>query len=312
MCRGLATDPDVPRGVRVRMGLLVGYLLMPIDLVPDFVPVVGYADDAIVVVWALRSVVRAAGPDALDRHWSGTPAGLRAVKRLAGVPADPADRHSAEVRASHSMSGRSAFQSARTSSSKVGGVDDGLEGVGLPGVQRLVPQQVDAAVLGVVPARGGLEPLAAQLPAGLGQLVRDAGQLGAGLVVGHGVAVARPAVGPTCRSSRRRCGPRARRSRRTNRWPARRRRTRPGWSCTASCPWRTARRGRAGTPCRTGDPRRTPERGPTPARPSAPSRPRRRSPCASPSTTWCCRPRGRRRSRERRRGSLGSRSPGSA
>jgi len=48
--------------------------------------VVGYADDAIVVVWALRSVVRAAGPDALGRHWSGTPAGLRAVKRLAGVP----------------------------------------------------------------------------------------------------------------------------------------------------------------------------------------------------------------------------------
>ena len=43
------------------MGLLVGYLLMPIDLVPDFVPVVGYADDAVVVVWALRSVVRAAG-----------------------------------------------------------------------------------------------------------------------------------------------------------------------------------------------------------------------------------------------------------
>lgn len=86
MCRGLAVDPDVPRGVRVRMGLPVVYLLMPIDLVPDFVPVVGYADDAIVVVWALRSVVRAAGPDALDRHWSGTSAGLRAVKRLAGVP----------------------------------------------------------------------------------------------------------------------------------------------------------------------------------------------------------------------------------
>ena len=86
MCRSLASDPDVPRGVRIRMGLLVGYLVMPIDLVPDFLPVVGYADDAIVVVWALRSVVRAAGPDALERHWSGTPAGLRAVKRLAGIP----------------------------------------------------------------------------------------------------------------------------------------------------------------------------------------------------------------------------------
>ena len=41
MCRGLARDPEVPRGVRVLMGLLVGYLLIPVDLVPDFVPVVG-------------------------------------------------------------------------------------------------------------------------------------------------------------------------------------------------------------------------------------------------------------------------------
>ena len=86
MCRGLATDPDVPRGVRIRMGLLVGYLLMPIDLVPDFVPVVGYADDAVVVVWALRSVVRTAGPDALDTALVRDTRGLRAVKRLAGVP----------------------------------------------------------------------------------------------------------------------------------------------------------------------------------------------------------------------------------
>lgn len=55
------------------------------DLVPDFVPVIGYADDAVVVALALRSVVRAAGPEALDRHWTGTEQGLLAIKRLAGV-----------------------------------------------------------------------------------------------------------------------------------------------------------------------------------------------------------------------------------
>ena len=82
MCRGLATDPDVPRGVRVRMGLLVGYLLMPIDLVPDFVPVLGYADDAIIVALVLRSATRSAGTDALAKHWPGTPEGLIALKRL--------------------------------------------------------------------------------------------------------------------------------------------------------------------------------------------------------------------------------------
>jgi uncharacterized membrane protein YkvA (DUF1232 family) len=65
---------------------LIAYLLMPIDLVPDFIPVLGYADDAVVVALALRSVVRAAGPEALDRHWSGSEAGLAAVRRLAGGP----------------------------------------------------------------------------------------------------------------------------------------------------------------------------------------------------------------------------------
>jgi uncharacterized membrane protein YkvA (DUF1232 family) len=66
------------------LGLLLGYLLLPIDLVPDFIPVAGYADDVLLVVWVLRSVVRAAGPEALDRHWPGTPHGLEVVRRLAG------------------------------------------------------------------------------------------------------------------------------------------------------------------------------------------------------------------------------------
>ncbi|QDP96789.1 DUF1232 domain-containing protein [Microlunatus elymi] len=87
LLRRLAADPDLPTGVRVRLVLLLAYLLCPIDLVPDFVPVLGYADDAIVVLIALRSVTRRAGPDALDRHWPGTPEGLAAVRRFAGLPA---------------------------------------------------------------------------------------------------------------------------------------------------------------------------------------------------------------------------------
>ena len=85
LLRRLAADPDLPRGVRWRLGVLVGYLLLPIDLIPDFIPIVGYADDAVVVALGLRWVVEAAGPDALDQHWTGTPQGLRVVKRLAGV-----------------------------------------------------------------------------------------------------------------------------------------------------------------------------------------------------------------------------------
>lgn len=78
----LTADATLPRGVRWRIGLTLGYLAMPIDLVPDFLPVVGYADDVVIVALALRAVVRAAGPEALERHWPGTPAGLDAVRRL--------------------------------------------------------------------------------------------------------------------------------------------------------------------------------------------------------------------------------------
>ncbi|MGH3392429.1 MAG: YkvA family protein [Actinomadura sp.] len=69
------------------MWLLLGYLALSIDLVPDFIPVFGYADDAIVVAVALRSIVRHAGVEALERHWPGTDDGLTAVRRLAGLTA---------------------------------------------------------------------------------------------------------------------------------------------------------------------------------------------------------------------------------
>ena len=86
LLRRLTRDPEVPRGVRLRLVLLLGYLVFPIDLVPDVIPVIGYADDAVIVALALRSVVRAAGPEILERHWPGSPQGLAALKRLARVP----------------------------------------------------------------------------------------------------------------------------------------------------------------------------------------------------------------------------------
>jgi uncharacterized membrane protein YkvA (DUF1232 family) len=82
LIKRLAADPDTPRGVRIRLALLLVYLALPVDLIPDFVPVIGYADDAIIVALVLRSATRRAGPDALARHWPGTPEGLNALKRL--------------------------------------------------------------------------------------------------------------------------------------------------------------------------------------------------------------------------------------
>ena len=83
LLRRLAGDSDVPRAVRVRLWLLLGYLAIPIDLVPDFVPVLGYADDAIVVALVLRTVLRSGGPDLLSEHWPGPSSSLEAVSRLA-------------------------------------------------------------------------------------------------------------------------------------------------------------------------------------------------------------------------------------
>ncbi|HKF31501.1 MAG TPA: DUF1232 domain-containing protein [Jatrophihabitantaceae bacterium] len=85
LLRRLAADPNVPRGVRVRLLLLLAYLLSPIDLIPDFVPVLGYADDIIIVAIALRSVTRRAGQDAVERHWPGTPQGLQVIRQFARI-----------------------------------------------------------------------------------------------------------------------------------------------------------------------------------------------------------------------------------
>jgi uncharacterized membrane protein YkvA (DUF1232 family) len=86
LVRRLAGDGTLPRGVRVRLWLLMAYLAMPVDLVPDFVPVLGHADDAIVVALVLRSVVRRAGTAAVERHWPGTPEGLAALRRASRLP----------------------------------------------------------------------------------------------------------------------------------------------------------------------------------------------------------------------------------
>lgn len=87
----LAGDRGLPRSVRVALALLLGYLAFPFDLVPDFIPVLGYADDAIIVAAVLRWVVRRAGVEAVQRQWPGTDDGFAVLCRLAGLtqPARP-------------------------------------------------------------------------------------------------------------------------------------------------------------------------------------------------------------------------------
>lgn len=85
LLKRLATDRSLSRGVRIRLALLFAYLAFPLDLIPDFIPILGYADDAIIVAATLRSVVKRVGLRPLEQHWPGTPDGLAAVIRLAGL-----------------------------------------------------------------------------------------------------------------------------------------------------------------------------------------------------------------------------------
>jgi uncharacterized membrane protein YkvA (DUF1232 family) len=82
LVKRLLRDPRVPRRRKLLLVLLVAYLAMPIDLVPDFIPVAGQLDDAILVALVLRAVLRSGGDDLLQEHWSGPPRSLELVRRL--------------------------------------------------------------------------------------------------------------------------------------------------------------------------------------------------------------------------------------
>jgi uncharacterized membrane protein YkvA (DUF1232 family) len=76
-------DPRISRRRKAVLVVLVGYLLLPIDLVPDFLPVAGQLDDVLVAALALRYALRGAGPELLREHWPGPEQSLDAVIRIA-------------------------------------------------------------------------------------------------------------------------------------------------------------------------------------------------------------------------------------
>ena len=86
--RRLLGDGRISRRRKAVLGLLLLYLATPIDLVPDFVPVIGLLDDAVFVALALRYVLRDAGPEVVREFWPGPPRTLALVMRLSGGATD--------------------------------------------------------------------------------------------------------------------------------------------------------------------------------------------------------------------------------
>jgi uncharacterized membrane protein YkvA (DUF1232 family) len=81
----LARDPRISRPRRAGLFMVLGYLALPIDLVPDFLPGVGQLDDAVVLGLALRLVVHGGGTELVREAWPGPQASLTIVLRAAGL-----------------------------------------------------------------------------------------------------------------------------------------------------------------------------------------------------------------------------------
>ena len=84
LVRNLLRDRTVPLGPRVALLVLLVWLVSPIDLIPEFIPVLGPIDDVVVAVLVLRYLRRRLGADELHRRWTGTAAGFELLSRIIG------------------------------------------------------------------------------------------------------------------------------------------------------------------------------------------------------------------------------------
>ncbi len=84
LLRDLVGDRTTPLDVRIVIVVLVAWIVSPIDLIPEFIPVLGPADDVVVAVVALRYVRRRLGSPALSDRWPGSPEGFDVLARVIG------------------------------------------------------------------------------------------------------------------------------------------------------------------------------------------------------------------------------------
>ena len=68
---GLLRDPRVPRRAKITLGLATAYVVSPIDLIPEVIPVIGWADDVVLMMFAIDALIERAGPEVVEEHWDG-------------------------------------------------------------------------------------------------------------------------------------------------------------------------------------------------------------------------------------------------
>ncbi len=67
----LLRDPRVPRRAKISLGLAAAYVASPVDLLPEVIPVIGWADDVVIVMFAIDSLIDRAGSEIVEEHWDG-------------------------------------------------------------------------------------------------------------------------------------------------------------------------------------------------------------------------------------------------
>jgi uncharacterized membrane protein YkvA (DUF1232 family) len=87
--RGLLRDPRVPARSKLLLGVGLVWLSSPIDLIPEFIPVAGPLDDAVVAALILRHILKRAGPGPVRDHWRGGEGSLKLLLRVAGMADAP-------------------------------------------------------------------------------------------------------------------------------------------------------------------------------------------------------------------------------
>ena len=81
----LLKGPRVPLRAKLTLGAVGLYVVSPVDLLPEFLPVVGWADDILMVMYALDNLISRAGPEVVAEHWDGPGDILKMIQDVVGV-----------------------------------------------------------------------------------------------------------------------------------------------------------------------------------------------------------------------------------
>lgn len=81
----LVGDPVLPRAAKIALAAAAVYLLSPVDLVPDFIPLLGYVDDLLLAAVLLDGILNWVDRRLVLKYWPGSPASLDTLARTARV-----------------------------------------------------------------------------------------------------------------------------------------------------------------------------------------------------------------------------------